>query len=70
MRAKSHPYMIVPRQRRTPTFDTSVRIGCPRCGAAALVRLPRALLQRQTDGTTHACLPTIGGCGWGASVNL
>jgi hypothetical protein len=56
------------RHRNYRRVDASVRLGCPRCAAAAIVRLPADLRAQQPDGTTHACMPHLGGCGWGAVV--
>jgi hypothetical protein len=40
---------------------------CPHCGCPAIVRLPPPLRDAQCDedGTTHVCLPVIGGCNHG-----
>jgi DNA-directed RNA polymerase subunit RPC12/RpoP len=49
-------------------FTTQILEGvaCPHCGKrGALVALPQPMLTKQTDGTTHACAPFLGGCNRG-----
>ncbi len=39
---------------------------CPSCGASdVVVELPPPVRDEQVDGTTHVCLPSIGGCNQG-----
>lgn len=47
-------------------FDCSRESGaCPFCCKRAVVRLPEPLRTIQPDGTTHVCVPTLGGCNHG-----
>ena len=41
---------------------------CPYCGHA-VVALPPPELAKQSDGTTHVCLPVEGGCNHGFAVS-
>lgn len=44
---------------------------CPKCGAlGAIVALPPPLAAEQPDGTTHVCLPPLGGCNWGFAAEV
>lgn len=45
----------------------TVEAACPRCSCFAIVKLPDALRDAKSveDGTTHVCLPAIGGCNTG-----
>lgn len=38
---------------------------CPLCGKVRIVVLPPPEAAKQTDGTTHVCHPSIGGCNHG-----
>lgn len=42
---------------------------CGVCGKRAVVPLPLSLLAKMTDGTTHVCHPSIGGCNTGYEPN-
>ena len=46
---------------------TTVRLWqlCHVCGEDALTELPPPLLERQHDGTTIVCHPSLGGCNRG-----
>jgi hypothetical protein len=41
---------------------------CPKCGKRAVIRLRGAALAEQTDGTTHVCHPSVGGCNHGFAL--
>lgn len=38
---------------------------CPFCLKTTVVELPPPIAAQQVDGTTHVCLPVIGGCNHG-----
>jgi hypothetical protein len=44
------------------------RRACPFCLTRTVVPLPPSILEIQTDGTTHVCHPSIGGCNHGFAV--
>lgn len=46
---------------------STVETWCPKCGRAAVVRLPDVLIAKQPDDTTHVCHPSVGGCNQGFS---
>lgn len=48
-------------------FDNPSRL-CPLCGEWAVCKLPPNLAAQQTDGTTHVCHPSHGGCNHGFEV--
>lgn len=52
---------------RSLMFDVSNLMKCPQCQAAAVAPLPERILEVQTDGTTHVCLPVppYNGCDQG-----
>lgn len=49
-------------------FECSIERMCPLCGIAAVVKLPKPLLDAQPDKTTHVCHPAFGGCNHGFEV--
>ena len=53
-----------------PAGDTEyvcaiAEIRCGACGKRAVVELPPPVRELQTDGTTHVCHPSFGGCNQG-----
>ncbi len=46
-------------------FDVPISAECPSCSVRAVVELPRPVLEKQPDGTTHVCHPALGGCNLG-----
>lgn len=42
---------------------------CPVCLHCAVTALPEPIRKEQTDGTTHVCHPSIGGCNQGFEVS-
>lgn len=49
--------------------STVLPVPCQFCKALAIVLLPAAMLAKQTDGTTHVCHPSAGGCNHGFAAN-
>jgi len=51
----------------TEAYDCEVEPGaCPFCFAdGTVVALPKPLLEKQPDATTHVCHPGLGGCNQG-----
>jgi hypothetical protein len=48
------------------SFSTArLKALCHFCGEDALTELPPPLLERQHDGTSIVCLPSLGGCNRG-----
>lgn len=41
---------------------------CANCGKVAVVLLPPEMMAQQTDGTSHVCHPSLGGCNQGFAV--
>ncbi len=41
---------------------------CPMCFQHAVTELPPPELAKQTDGTTHVCMPLFGGCNHGFAL--
>jgi hypothetical protein len=52
---------------RGEVYTSRVQSRCPICRAYAIVKLPPAIAREQTDGTTHVCHPSAGGCNHGFS---
>lgn len=53
------------RGRRRVRYVSKREHVCVFCGRFAVVKLPPALRAIQTDGTTHVCHPSAGGCNHG-----
>lgn len=51
------------------TYISTPESRCMFCLKIAVVRLTGAILDEQTDGTTHVCHPSVGGCNHGFTEN-
>lgn len=60
----------MPNAMQVELFDTRNPRRCPCCKQFAIVPLPDRLLEKQSDGTTHVCLPPLGGCNRGFAETL
>jgi hypothetical protein len=75
VKAASKPRVIVPRPPITEIIWVMadkqafkcpvIPDACSTCGRRRIVVLPPPMAAQQTDGTTHVCHPSIGGCNQG-----